>query len=96
MEVLVAYDVATSEADGARRLRRVAKACEAHGQRVQKSLFECTLSPMQLEQLLHKLEQLIDDRHDSLRIYRLPAARQKHLQTRGKSLPHDIHEPLVL
>ena len=35
MMVLVTYDVMTSEAGGARRLRRVAKACRDFGQRVQ-------------------------------------------------------------
>jgi len=44
MEVLVAYDVATEDSAGRRRLRRVAQACEAYGQRVQKSVFECVLS----------------------------------------------------
>ena len=96
MELLITYDVATSEKGGARRLRRVAKACEAHGQRVQKSVFECTLSAMQLEQLLHKLEQIMSEQHDSLRVYRLPPTREQYLQVRGKPLQHDLHDPLVL
>jgi CRISPR-associated protein Cas2 len=41
MEILVAYDVATDDAAGKRRLRRVAEVCMAFGQRVQKSVFEC-------------------------------------------------------
>lgn len=36
--VVVTYDVSTETAAGRRRLRRVAKACEGYGQRVQKSL----------------------------------------------------------
>ena len=48
MEVLVAYDVSTDTAAGRRRLRRVAKVCEGHGQRVQKSVFECILNPAEM------------------------------------------------
>ena len=41
MLVLVTYDVSTVEKPGVRRLRRVARACEDYGTRVQKSVFEC-------------------------------------------------------
>ena len=41
MLVLVTYDVETISPGGARRLRRVAKACRDLGQRVQYSVFEC-------------------------------------------------------
>ena len=43
MFVLVSYDVANQEGAGARRLRRVSKACQDYGQRVQYSVFECML-----------------------------------------------------
>ena len=39
MLVLVCYDVNTETKAGRRRLRRVARACEGIGQRVQKSVF---------------------------------------------------------
>ena len=38
MMVLVSYDVRTQDPDGARRLRRIAKACRDFGQRAQYSL----------------------------------------------------------
>ncbi|MFA7523794.1 MAG: CRISPR-associated endonuclease Cas2, partial [Acidithiobacillus sp.] len=41
MLIIVTYDVSTETAAGRKRLRRVAKACERVGQRVQKSVFEC-------------------------------------------------------
>lgn len=44
MYILVTYDVNTTDRFGARRLRRVAKACVDYGQRVQNSVFECELS----------------------------------------------------
>ena len=42
MLIIVTYDVSTETAAGRKRLRRVAKVCESTGQRVQKSVFECT------------------------------------------------------
>ena len=43
MLVLVTYDVNTTDSDGQKRLRDVAKKCESRGQRVQNSVFECLL-----------------------------------------------------
>lgn len=50
MLVLVCYDVSTETKQGRRRLRRVAKVCESTGQRVQKSVFECTTVRLKVEQ----------------------------------------------
>ena len=55
MDIVVTYDVSTETAAGKRRLRKVAEACLAYGQRVQQSVFECALDEMQLEQLRHRL-----------------------------------------
>jgi CRISPR-associated protein Cas2 len=96
MEVLITYDVSTETSDGRRRLRRVAKLCEGHGQRVQKSVFECILSAGQLEQFKHRLFREIDPAEDSLRIYRLREPRQRYLETFGQQPAFDLHEPLVL
>ena len=41
MLVLITYDVNTESAKGRARLRKVAKQCVNHGQRVQNSVFEC-------------------------------------------------------
>ena len=95
MEVLVAYDVATDGPEGRRRLRRVAKVCEAFGQRVQKSVFECVLSAADLEQLLFRLQKEIDLEQDSLRIYRLHEPRERYVQVIGCKPDYDIREPLV-
>ncbi|MCP3875090.1 MAG: CRISPR-associated endonuclease Cas2, partial [Desulfobacteraceae bacterium] len=46
MLVLVSYDVST-EKNGQKRLRRVAKVCKNYGQRVQYSVFECVVDPAQ-------------------------------------------------
>lgn len=48
MLILVTYDVNTETPAGRARLRKVAKCCVAHGQRVQNSVFECLLDQAQL------------------------------------------------
>lgn len=96
MEILVSYDVSTETPEGRRRLRRVAKVCEGHGQRVQKSVFECVLNPGQLELLKHRLSRIIDEEHDSLRFYRLREPRERYLEVIGKKPPYDLREAIVL
>lgn len=71
MLVLVTYDVNTETAAGRKRLRKVAKECVDHGQRVQNSVFECLLDAAQFAVLRATLEELIDPDVDSLRFYRL-------------------------
>jgi CRISPR-associated protein Cas2 len=96
MELLVTYDVATDTPAGRRRLRRVARACQAYGQRVQKSVFECVLNPAQLEQLKDRLATEIDPEFDSLRFYRLREPHTQHLEIMGRRPSHDIRDPLVV
>lgn len=96
MEILVTYDVSTETAAGRSRLRRVAKACQAQGQRVQKSVFECTVNSMELEVFLHRLLTIVKLEEDSLRVYRLREPRTQHLQVFGKKPDFDLHDPLIL
>lgn len=46
--ILVTYDVDTGTSAGRRRLRKIAKRCMDNGQRVQNSVFECSLDAAQL------------------------------------------------
>lgn len=55
MLVLVTYSVNTLEEGGKKRLRRVAKACEDWGQRVQFSVFEIEVDPAQWAKLRARL-----------------------------------------
>ena len=71
MLVLITYDVSTETAAGRRRLRKVAKKCVDHGQRVQNSVFECLLDAAQYAVLKAELSALIDPALDSLRFYQL-------------------------
>lgn len=71
MLILITYDVSTETAEGRRRLGKVAKCCVKHGQRVQNSVFECSLDYGQFLKLKSELEGLIDLKEDSLRFYNL-------------------------
>lgn len=71
MLILVTYDVNTETAEGKKRLRKVAKTCMNHGQRVQNSVFECLLDASQLVYFKAQLEEIIDKEIDSLRFYNL-------------------------
>ncbi len=93
--VLVTYDVNTQDAAGRRRLRKVAKACEGRGQRVQFSVFECTVNDMELDRLRDRLVRIIDPEGDSLRIYYLRGRRQDYLESYGRDTYVDFDEPLI-
>ena len=95
MEILVAYDVATDDAAGRRRLRRVARTCEAYGQRVQKSVFECVLNEMDMERLVARLRDEMDETEDSVRIYRLREPLSRHLRMFGVQPSFDPRGSLV-
>jgi CRISPR-associated protein Cas2 len=96
MQVLITYDVSTATPEGERRLRRVAQACVNFGQRVQKSVFECTVSEMQYEALKHKLLTLIDVQVDSLRFYRLATPKEQFCECFGVLRDVDFDGPLVV
>ena len=93
MLVLVTYDVNTSTTEGRRRLRQVAKACVAHGQRVQNSVFECSLDEAQFKLFRHQLLSLIDVQNDSLRFYMLgnnPKHKVEHVGAKNSYMPDDV------
>ena len=71
MMVLVSYDVSTMDAAGKNRLRKVAKECQNHGQRVQDSVFEMNLDYSTFLKTKDRLLKLIDEKQDSLRFYYL-------------------------
>lgn len=96
MLILVCYDVSTETAQGRRRLRRVAKACEAVGQRVQKSVFECRVSQMEFEKLERTLLEEIDELQDCLRLYRLSEPHEPRVKEYGKFKAIDFDGPLVV
>ena len=96
MLIIVTYDVSTETAAGRKRLRRVAKVCERTGQRVQKSVFECSVNQMQYEDLERQLLAEIDERVDNLRLYRLTEPVELHVKEYGNFRAVDFAAPLIV
>jgi len=96
MLVLVAYDVNTQQAEGRKRLRHVAKACENLGQRVQNSVFECLIDPAQWADLRKRLIDTIDPEKDSLRFYFLGKNWKRRVEHVGAKPGYDPEGPLVV
>ena len=96
MMVLVTYDVNTSEAGGAGRLRRISKACRDFGQRVQYSVFEIEVDPAQWISLKARLENIIDLERDSLRYYHLGANWRRRVEHVGAKPALDLGGTLIV
>lgn len=96
MLVVVSYDVNTQDAEGRRRLRRIARHCENWGQRVQFSVFECLVDPAQWTALRARLLESMDPEKDSLRFYFLGANWRKRLEHVGAKPVFDPQGPLIL
>lgn len=96
MYVLVTYDINTESTAGKRRLRQVAKVCLDYGQRVQNSVFECSVDEGQFRLLKYKLEKIIDADIDNLRFYRLGKNYKSSIETMGKDPSYDVEGPMII
>lgn len=94
--VIVSYDVATSDDGGQRRLRRVARACQDYGQRVQFSVFECIVDPAQWAKLKDRLISEINPEKDSLRFYYLGSNWHHRVEHIGAKASIDQEGPLIV
>lgn len=95
MYVLITYDV-SSDGDGGRRLRNVAKICVQYGQRVQYSVFECLVDPAQLEEMKASLVRVIDGERDSLRFYNLGKRWKNRVECYGVEQSYDPEGLLII
>jgi CRISPR-associated protein Cas2 len=95
MMVLVTYDVDTTTKEGRQRLRRVAKQCVNHGQRVQKSVFECLVDPAQFLKLRKGIEDIIDLEKDSVRYYFLGDNWNRRVEHVGAKQSYDPEGTLI-
>ena len=68
MFIVVCYDIP----DDARR-GKVAQALKGFGHRVQKSVFECEVTPEQFQKMKQRVGKRIETREDSVRYYNLCA-----------------------
>jgi CRISPR-associated protein Cas2 len=96
MYVLVTYDVSTVTKEGRRRLRRVAQVCKNFGQRVQLSVFECSVGEAEFVRLRHGLLEEINPEEDSLRLYLLGEDPSRRVQHYGQKPSIDFEDALVL
>lgn len=96
MDLLITYDVETVSPAGERRLRKVAKICEAYGHRVQKSVFEVVCREADKVKLVAALQAVIDPVRDSIRIYHLPAHALDDVEHLGRPRHVDPRGPFVI
>lgn len=66
MQIIVAYDIPENK-----RRERLRKALLRFGNPVQKSVFECDLSPRQIETMERTIRDIISEREDNVRYYRI-------------------------
>lgn len=96
MNILVTYDVDTVSEKGQKRLRQVARICMNYGQRVQNSVFECEVTDVQFTILKNLLQNAMDSRLDSIRLYHLNKNKNHFIETLGKKTSYDVNEPIIL
>ncbi len=90
MHYIIAYDICCP-----RRLRRVARVCEDYGLRIQKSVFECELSKPFLEDMMHRLGEIVDPKVDSITGLPICAACNAGRVEIGIPLQQEIPDVLV-
>lgn len=96
MNLLACYDVRTVDDIGKLRLRKMAKACEAFGQRVQYSVFELTVTEANYQRFLSRALKIMEPSEDSLRIYVLGSDRRRVVRVYGVDGWRDFDGPLVI
>ena len=95
MMVVVSYDVSVVTRNGQRRLRRMARVCTDHGQRVQNSVFQCLVDSDQWVSLRAKLLRIFDPEKDSLRFYFLGQNWRNRMEHHGAKAVLALDEPLI-
>ncbi|MCI8822932.1 MAG: CRISPR-associated endonuclease Cas2 [Lachnospiraceae bacterium] len=96
MMVLISYDVSTTDPAGKTRLRKVAKECQNHAQRVQNSVFEANLDYSSFLKLKDRLIRLIDSEKDSLRFYYLGNDWKKKVEHIGAKQTYDSEGVIII
>lgn len=96
MMVLISYDVKTSDEGCKKRLRKVAKECQNHAQRVQNSVFEADLDYSAFLKLKSRLIKLIDEENDSLRFYYLGNNWERRIEHIGSKPTYNPEGVIIL
>lgn len=96
MMVLISYDVCVTDKAGKTRLRKVAKECQNHAQRVQNSVFEADLDYSTFLKLKDNLIKLIDEERDSLRFYYLGNNWERRIEHIGAKSTYNPEGVIIL
>lgn len=96
MMIVLTYDVDFTKPNGAKRLRKVAKLCEQYGVRVQNSVFEIMMDSSQLAFFKSKLSEIIDQKTDSVRFYRLGNKWDNKIDILGIEKGFAQDQPIIL
>ena len=96
MMVLISYDVSTKDKTGKTRLRKVARECQNHGQRVQNSVFEVNLDYSSFLKLKDILLKIIDDSQDGLRFYYLGNNWHRKVEHIGAKETYDSEGVIII
>jgi CRISPR-associated protein Cas2 len=89
---LVSYDICHPK-----RLRRVAKAMEGFGTRIQFSVFECALDEMRLNKLKAALHPLMNQEEDQVLFVSMGPEDSKHaLRIEAMGLPYLVRTRVVI
>lgn len=96
MMVIISYDVSTFDPGGKKRLRKVAKECQNHAQRVQNSVFEADLDYSAFLKLKSRLIELIDRDKDSLRFYYLGNNWERRVEHIGAKQTYNPEGVIIL
>jgi len=94
---VLAYDISTENANGRKRLRKVAETCENYGQRVQKSVFEFQLDDKKFLMMRNEVLELMNKKKDNIRIYKIIAPKDNYVEEHGnfKSVDYDNDTLLI-
>lgn len=96
MMVIISYDVSTVDSEGQKRLRKIAKKCQNHAQRVQNSVFEADIDYSTFLKLKDELLEIIEKEKDSLRFYYLGNNWRKRVEHIGIKEGYDPEGVLIV
>ena len=96
MMVIISYDVSTGDVSGKKRLRKVAKECQDHAQRVQNSVFEAELDYGTFLKLKTRLLDIIDSDKDSIRFYYLGNNWKRNIEHFGTKKSYNPEGVIIL
>ena len=94
--VLITYDIAISQNNGANRLRKVAKLCQNYGTRVQNSVFECIIDNQTFIKLKKQILDELDLAMDSVRFYQLGNSFSNRVEHFGVKETWDLTGTLII